>query len=209
MDSNVHSKYFYLAQNSSWAIVRNHDGRILLVDDNYELISFVSFIIARTLEYRLVKLDNPVDNLKCPLLSLQNNKIKVTHKQALLEDLQVQEKLMFIRHMINHSVMLVENAKTIRTEKMSEEFARLDSASKFFAMVSPELATVTWADIMDLNSYATRLNAYQSRIMCAINELDINCTIHELNDEIKQFLTNEPMRWDIERWINSALVEVL
>ena len=209
MDSNVHSKYFYLAQNSSWAIVRNHDGRILLVDDNYELISFVSFIIARTLEYRLVKLDNPVDNLKCPLLSLQNNKIKVAHKQALLEDLQVQEKLMFIRHMMYHAFLFTNNAKLNRLAHMKEESERLDSAVKFFAMVSPELIGVIYADIENLKSYDKMLDSHKSNLMQVINDIDCSLPISDITDTFRQYLNQCTVRWSIEKWINESLVSIL
>ena len=172
MQSNVHSPYYFSGQDSSekdqWALV-NRDKNFILVDQNFKLIKYTQLIFGNGLELvRVSSLPNfvPLDNTKCLLMGLRNNKLSTRRSEN--SDLSLQELLLFIRSVVWTVVTELEFHATHMENLNADAKQALATEQEFFQITNPNdpnIAKLYSTEIGLLDAYIEYSNQIKSLIL--------------------------------------------
>jgi hypothetical protein len=198
---------------SLWAIT-NNDNDIIMVDDNYDMVMFTTFIFQHLL-YKVVKLPTShIQNDRATLLKLVNNRITVARKLPKDDLLALQQKLIFIRLVVGNLIEFTDNAKKNYDANIFDEMERLRVTKEYFSIITPNnndgLDIVT-ADIEALQSDKTAIDNYKTQVFNILRKLDYTADMPKIKLEFREMLelNKHNHTHSIHQWFDDAIIAIL
>ena len=180
MQSNVNSPFYFSGLETGvveqWALI-DLDNNILLVDQNLKLIKFLQLVMKEKFGLiEISKLPNYtlIDNSKCLMLSVRDNRIAI--QKANETKLALQQKLMYIRSIIEFVMQDTDFFNQIKTNEYQSARKLVQVEQEYFDWLRPgdkNIQKLYEAELELFNSHQIEITKVKQAILEILLDLDI------------------------------------
>lgn len=180
MLSNINSPFYFSGQESGktdqWALI-DLDNNILLVDQNLKLIKFLQLVMKERL--RLVEISKvpnytPIDNSKCLILCVRDDRIAI--QKATEIKVTLQQKLMYIRSIIEFVMQDIEFFDQFKADEYQSARNLVQVEQEYFDWLRPgdiNIQKLYEAELELFYSHRIEITKIKQAILEILLDLDI------------------------------------
>ena len=212
------SKYYFNTKDKKniYGLLNVLENRFYIIDNDYEILKFTQFLFIRSHQwYTMVDLSSSsnkgeIENNNCHLFGCLDKDIKSTNLDLNLKEVNsdllkrntnldffnhsMQEKLFFVRGLIDYSKNLIENFKEKENNDSISYKTNLLLYKRFLSIVLPgdkQIDSFISSEIESLNFLYNHMSSTFDKIIFTLNFIDLkNLSIEDIKDNFKNKLEN-------------------
>jgi hypothetical protein len=234
MKSINESLYYFTTstETGKFGLLHPRQNKFYLVDNRYEVIKLVQLLLCKYQHFSIVNLlkihggSAKIDNDKCHLIgcstpaiknfhidvSTRRTNIKLTSSTTPIDvfDLELQEKIFFLRQFINFILNVVEDFKKEETSHIEDAVSGLVEFKKFINIVLPNDTTaVEFADteIVIKKQNLIEIDQLYKDIIVILNQINfLKHSIEEIKLQIINNINKLPNNNQVVKVLKSAII---
>lgn len=211
----TNSKYYFNVEDKKniYGLLNVLENRFYIIDNDYETLKFTQFLFMRGYQwYTMVDLSSnlnkqEIENNNCHLFGCLDKDIKNTSVDLKYDSIMIernidlnffsyptQEKIFFIRGLINYSKNIIENFKEKEILDSMPYKKNLLLYKKFLNMILPEdkrINSFVSSEIENLDSLYNHMSNTFNKIIFTLDSIDLkNLSIQDIKNNFKDNLQN-------------------